>query len=260
MKELVSIIMPTYNCGRYIRESIGSVLAQTYTSWELIIVDDLSTDDTDDIVRSYEDKRIRYMRNESNMGAAMTRNRALREARGRYIAFLDADDMWSPEKLEKQIAFMQKNGYAFSYHNYIEIDEHSRPLGVQVSGKKHIRKLDMMSCCWPGCLTVVYDSTKTGLIQIPNILKNNDSAIWLQAIRKADCYLLPETMAKYRRRPGSITPTTVLKKIGWHYILFRDGALMNPVASAFWMCINIFGNGYKKLFYVKRYKPQEKEV
>jgi hypothetical protein len=112
----------------------------------------------------------------------------------------------------------------------------------------------MMSCCWPGCLTVVYDSTKIGLIQIPNILKNNDSAMWIQAIRKADCYLLPETMAQYRRRSGSITPTTVLKKIGWHYILFRDGVKMNPIASAFWMCMNIFGNGYKKLFYVKRYK------
>jgi len=258
MKELVSIIMPTYNCGRFIGESISSVLAQTYTQWELIIVDDLSTDDTDAIVRCHTDKRIRYMRNERNMGAAMTRNRALQEARGRYIAFLDADDMWFPEKLEKQIAFMQKNGYAFTYHNYIEIDEHSYPLGVHVSGKKHIGKLDMMSCCWPGCLTVIYDRTKIGLIQIPNIRKNNDSAMWLQAIHKADCYLLPETLAQYRRRAGSITPTTIWRKIGWHYILFRDGIMMNPVASVFWMCMNIFGNGYKKLFYVKRYKLQKK--
>jgi len=258
MKELVSIIMPTYNCGRFIRESIGSVLAQTYQEWELIIVDDLSTDDTDAIVRSYEDKRIRYMRNESNMGAALTRNRALCAAKGRYIAFLDADDIWTPDKLEKQIAFMQANNYTFTYHEYTEMDENSQPLGIHVSGKKHIRLLDMMSCCWPGCLTVVYDRTKIGLIQIPNILKNNDSAMWIQAIRKADCYLLPQTMAQYRRRIGSITPTTVLKKIGWHYILFRDGVKMNPVASAFWMCMNIFGNGYKKLFYVKRYKVQKK--
>lgn len=256
--QLVSVIMPTYNCGRFIKESIDSVLAQTYTNWELIIVDDLSTDNTNDIVLTYTDPRIRYIRNEHNMGAAMTRNRALQEARGRYIAFLDADDMWLQEKLEKQIAFMEQHGYAFTYHNYIEIDEHSCPLGVHVSGKRHIRKIDLMSCCWPGCLTVIYDRTKIGLIQIQNIRKNNDTAMWLQAIQKADCFLLPETLAQYRRRVGSITPTTIWKKIGWHYILFRDGALMNPIASAFWMCMNIFGNGYKKLFYVKHYKPQIK--
>lgn len=253
MKPLVSVIMPTYNCGRFIAESIRSVLSQTYTEWELLIVDDCSTDETESIVSSYKDERIRYMRNERNMGAALTRNRALREAAGRYIAFLDSDDLWLPEKLEKQIAFMQQKGYAFTYHNYIEIDEQTRPLGIHVSGKAHVRAFDMMSCCWPGCLSVMYDTHVIGTIQIPDIHKNNDSAMWLQAIRKADCYLLPETLAQYRRRTGSITPTSVREKIGWHYVLFRQGAEMNPLASAFWMCVNILGNSYKKLRYVNRY-------
>lgn len=253
MKELVSVIMPTYNCGRFIRESIDSVLAQTYTNWELLIVDDCSTDETQRIVRTYTDARIRYTRNEQNMGAALTRNRALREANGRYIAFLDSDDLWLPTKLEKQIAFMQTSGYAFTYHNYIEIDEQSQVLGILVSGKKHVRPFDMYSCCWPGCLSVVYDREQIGCIQIPDIRKNNDSAMWLQVIRKADCYLLPEVLAKYRRRMGSITPTSIWKKIGWHYILFREGAKMNPLASVFWMCMNIMGNSYKKIRYVKRY-------
>ena len=251
--ELVSIIMPAYNCGRFIKESIDSVLDQTYDTWELLIVDDCSTDNTKAIVSTYDDKRIRYMRNPQNMGAALTRNKALREAKGRYIAFLDADDMWLPNKLEKQLAFMQDKGYAFTYHNYIEINEESRPFGVLVSGKKHVRPFDMYSCCWPGCLSVVYDSERIGIIQIPDIRKNNDSAIWLQVIKKADCYLLPEVLAKYRRRTGSITPTSVWRKIGWHYILFRQGAGMNPIAAAFWMCINILGNSYKKIRYVKRY-------
>ena len=254
MKELVSVIMPTYNCGRFIKESIDSVLAQTYQNWELLIVDDCSTDDTKAIVQTYKDERIHYMRNETNQGAALTRNRALREAKGKYIAFLDADDLWLPEKLEKQIAFMQQNKYAFTYHNYIEIDEDSKPLGVLVSGKAHVRKWDMYSCCWPGCLSVVYNSEQIGLVQISDIRKNNDSAIWLQVIQKADCYLLPEVLAKYRRRTGSITPTSVWRKIGWHYILFRQGAGMNPLASAFWMCMNILGNSYKKLRYVKTYE------
>lgn len=249
--ELVSVIMPTYNCGRFIREAIDSVLAQTYQSWELLIVDDGSTDDTQAIVGSYTDERIRYMRNERNTGGALTRNRALREAKGRYIAFLDADDVWLPEKLEKQIAFMADNNYAFTYHNYTEIDEQSKPLGVLVSGKGKVSRLDMMSCCWPGCLTVMYDASVVGLIQIPDIRKNNDSAMWLQAIKKTECYLLPETLAQYRRRTGSVTPTSIWKKIAWHYILFRQGAQMNPLASAFWMSVNIFGNSYKKLRYVK---------
>ena len=251
MMEPVSIIMPTYNCGRFIDESIRSVLAQTYKDWELIIVDDCSTDNTAEIVGQYTDPRIRYMRNERNMGAALTRNRALREAKGRYIAFLDSDDLWLPEKLEKQIAFMEQNGYAFTYHEYTEIDEASKPLGIYVSGKKHVRPFDMKSCCWPGCLTVIYDSQVVGLIQIPDIKKNNDSAMWLQVIQKADCYLLQENLALYRRRTGSITPTSVWKKIGWHYILFRQGAQMNPIASFLWMCTNIAGNSYKKIFYRK---------
>lgn len=251
--ELVSIIMPTYNCGRFIEQSIRSVLAQSYADWELIIVDDCSTDKTAEIVASFKDERIRFMCNEQNMGAALTRNRALREAKGKYIAFLDADDLWTPEKLEKQIAFMQRNNYAFTYHDYIEIDEESKPLGIYVSGKKHVNKFDMYSCCWPGCLTVIYDAQVVGQIQISDIRKNNDSAIWLQVIRKADCFLLPENLAQYRRRTGSITPTSIWHKIGWHYILFRQGIHLNVIASVFWMCANIVGSSCKKIFFVKRY-------
>lgn len=252
--ELVSIIMPTYNCGRFISESIRSVLAQTYPNWELIIVDDCSTDNTEDVVTYFDDPRIHYLRNEQNKGAALTRNKALREAKGRYIAFLDSDDLWSPDKLERQIAFMEQNGYAFTYHEYTEIDEESMPLGVYVSGKMHVRPFDMYCCCWPGCLSVMYDANIVGLVQIPDIRKNNDSAMWLQAIKKADCYLLPENLAQYRRRTGSITPTSVWKKIGWHYILFRQGAGKNPIAATFWMGMNIIGNSYKKFKYVKRYE------
>lgn len=254
MKELVSIIMPTYNCGQFIAESIKSVLAQTYTNWELLIVDDCSTDNTNKVVLAYHDERIHYFCNEKNYGAAITRNRALQGAKGKYIAFLDSDDLWEPTKLEKQIAFMEKNGYAFTYHDYIEIDEESKPLGVYVSGKKHLTPFDMKACCWPGCLSVMYDAQIIGLVQIPDIRKDNDSAMWLQAISKADCYLLEENLALYRRRKGSITPTSIWKKIGWHYVLFHKGAKMNPITSSFWMCLNIIGNGYKKLFYVKKYQ------
>ncbi len=147
---------------------------------------------------------------------------------------------------------MQQNGYAFSYHEYEEIDANGNARGVYVSGKKHIHKWDMYSCCWPGCLSVMYDARRIGLIQIANIEKNNDTAMWLQAIQKADCYLLPISLALYRRRIGSITPTRITTKIHWHYILFRKGENMSPLCAVFWMCMNIIGNSYKKFFYVKK--------
>ena len=149
MDELVSIIMPSYNTARFISETIESVLAQTYTNWELIIVDDCSTDNTDEVVAAFSDERIRYLKNEKNSGAAVSRNYALREARGRWIAFLDSDDLWHPEKLEKQIIFMESGDYSFSYTDYIQIDEESKSLGVYVTGPNKITKCGMYRYCWP---------------------------------------------------------------------------------------------------------------
>ena len=105
--DLVSVIMPSYNTASYIEETVRSVLNQTYTNWELIIVDDCSTDNTDEILDKISDDRIRIYKNKKNAGAAVSRNRALREAKGRWIAFLDSDDFWFPDKLEKQLQFMK---------------------------------------------------------------------------------------------------------------------------------------------------------
>lgn len=256
--DLVSIIMPTYKCWRFIAEGIRSVQAQTYQNWELIVVDDCSNDGTVATVQELkkEDDRIRLYQNSSNCGAAVSRNTALRNARGRWIAFLDSDDVWNPEKLEKQIKFMEENNYAFSYHEYVEIDEQNKELGVQVSGKKHVGKFDMFACCWPGCLSVMYDASKVGRIQINDIKKNNDTAMWLKVIRKADCYLLPECLGKYRRRANSITPKPLWQRIWAHYPLFRVAEEMNPVVASFWVMMNVFGNAYKKMRYVKQYKVE----
>ncbi len=253
---LVSIITPTYNCAKFIAETIESAQSQSYPDWEMIIVDDCSSDNTKEIVEQYQknDPRIQYHCLKRNSGAAVARNTALKLAKGKWIAFLDSDDLWNPEKLDHQIKFMQDNGYAFSYHEYDEIDEDSQPIGIHVSGKKHVGKIDMFACCWPGCLSVMYDAEKIGLIQIENVKKNNDTALWLKAIKKADCHLLKENLALYRRRKGSITPPDIKTKIKWHYTLFRQAEKMNPIASFFWMCTNILGNSYKKLFYVKKLK------
>lgn len=254
-KELVSIITPCYNSSKYIRQMIESVMSQTYPNWELLITDDCSTDNSREIVEEYckKDSRIHLFQLEKNSGAGIARNNSIEKAKGRWIAFLDSDDLWEPNKLEKQIRFMEENSYAFSYHEYVEIDEQDNLLGVYVSGKKHVGKFDMFSCCWPGCLSVMYDASKIGLIQINDIKKNNDTAMWLKVIRKADCYLLPETLGKYRRRANSITPKPLWQRIWAHYPLFRVAEEMNPVVATFWVVMNVFGNAYKKLFYTKRY-------
>ena len=254
MNQMVSVIMPSYKCGRFIKESIESIQAQTYNNWELIVVDDCSDDGTINLVQGLmdHDSRIKIYQNKTNSGAAITRNNALKLAKGRWIAFLDSDDLWLPDKLEHQIKFMEDNGYHFSYHEYTEINEEGQPLDVYVSGKRHVSKFDMYACCWPGCLSVMYDADYIGLVQIRDVKKNNDTAMWLKVIQKADCYLLKENLAKYRRRKGSITPPSIKDRILWHYRVFRDAEQKNPVAASFWMCMNVLGNMYKKLFYVRK--------
>lgn len=253
MNELVSVIMPSYNTGNYIAESIQSVQSQTYSNWELIIVDDCSTDNTDAVIAQFDDPRIHFLKNEKNSGAAVSRNRALREAKGRWIAFLDSDDLWHPQKLEKQIAFMEKNSYAFSYTNYSEIDENSNLRGIQVTGPKRITKSGMYAYCWPGCLTVMYDASVVGLVQIEDIKKNNDYAMWLKVCRKADCYLLAENLALYRRgRTGSISSHSIKKLIGWHYKLFKEAEGQNVLIASISTARNLVFGFYKKKRYIKK--------
>lgn len=252
MENLVSVIMPSYNTAKYIPDSINSVLSQTYRNLELIIVDDCSTDNTDEAVKPFlSDNRIRYLKNEKNSGAAVSRNYALREAKGKWIAFLDSDDLWEKDKLEKQISFMEKNGYKFSYTDYIEIDENSEPLGVTVTGPKVISKTKMFDYCWMGCLTVMYDAEAVGLIQIEDIKKNNDYAMWLKVCKNADCFLLDEKLASYRKRKGSISNHGYVKLIKWHYKLYRNAEKRNPAVSAALTVRNLFWGVYKKLVYVK---------
>ncbi|WP_270209144.1 MULTISPECIES: sugar transferase [Dorea] len=248
---LVSIIMPSYNTASFIKETIQSVLNQTYSKWELIIVDDCSTDNTDEVLEYIKDSRIRYFKNDKNLGAAVSRNKALREARGQWIAYLDSDDLWMPEKLEKQICFMESNGYAFSYTNYEEIDVDGNKTGVKVSGPKRITKTGMFNYCWPGCLTVMFDANKIGIVQIQDIKKNNDYAMWLKICKKANCYLLDDFLAQYRKgRTGSVSTHSIKTMIGWHYKLFHEAEGMGLIKSLFNTGRNLLFGFYKKKKYV----------
>ncbi len=249
---LVSIIMPSWNTGKFIAESIQSVINQTYKHWELLIVDDCSTDDTDKVLASFCDDRIKYFRNEVNSGAALTRNRAMREAQGEWIAFLDSDDLWAPEKLEYQIKFMKKNNLVFSYHEYVKIDEESKSLNIYVSGPRVVTKRKMYNYGYPGCLTFMYSAKAMGLIQIKDIKRNNDYAILLQLCKKADCVLLKKNLAQYRIRKKSISHDKLSKKLKSHYDLFHLCDEKSAPTALWYACWNMFYGVLKKRKYESR--------
>lgn len=254
--DLVSIITPTYNCGRFIAETIESVQAQTYTNWEMIIIDDCSTDHTDEIVAMYSerDSRIKYHCLKRNSGAAIARNTALRMAVGRWIAFLDSDDLWHPEKLERQVKFMIDNGYAFTYTQNCNIDENGKELGVKRFGPKRITRRGMYNYCWIGCLTVMYDASVVGLIQIDDIKKNNDYALWLKVCRKANCYLMEMPLAFYRvDRKGAISNADYHTLIKWLYKLHHECDRQPVLMAVFNTVRNLFFGVIKKLYYKERY-------
>lgn len=249
IKGLVSIIMPSWNTGDYIAESIKSVIDQTYVNWELIIVDDCSSDNTDDVVASFKDDRIKYLKNEKNCGAALTRNRALREAQGEWISFLDSDDLWDSKKIEKMLDYMKKNGYVFAYHEYEKINERSEKMNIYVSGPEVVTRRKMYNYGYPGCLTFMYNAGVMGLIQIEDIKKNNDYAILLKLCKKANCYLLKEKLAYYRVRKKSISHDKFSKKFRSHYDLFHLCDRKPSVVALWYACWNMWYGMLKKKKY-----------
>lgn len=222
--KLISVITPTYNCAEFISRTIESVQAQTYQNWEMIIVDDRSKDNTKEIVEKYmkDDNRIKYHLLEVNSGAAVARTTAMQMANGSYMAFLDSDDIWLPDKLEKQIKWMTDNGYAFSCTAYEQIDENDKSLGKVI---KTVKKTDynrLLLDCPVGNSTVIYDVEQMGKFEVPNIRKRNDDALWLQMLKK-EKYIwgMPDVLMKYRIRRNSIS-SNKLSVIKYHWILYRE--------------------------------------
>ena len=249
---LVSVIMPSYNTAKYIGESIESVINQTYPHWELIVVDDCSTDDTDSVVANYlSDGRIRYLKNEKNSGAAISRNYALREATGKWIAFLDSDDVWLPEKLETQIAFMVENDYKFTCTDY-RIRLNGSWLPYVYTSPKVITRRKLFNYCYFSTITVMYDREFVGLIQIADLRKNNDYAMWFEIAKKTPCYRLAKCLSYYYKHGDSISSGSKWKLIKHHYILYRKGLKKGKFLSAVLTVNNLFWGVHKKLFYKEK--------
>lgn len=250
---LVSIIMLSHEGGKYVRETIESVLAQTYQNWEIVFMDDASKDDTIlQMMDMMDDKRIHVSKNVKSKGSAASMNSALRDARGRWIAFLNVGDLWEPTKLEKQVAFMEQNDYAFTYTKYKYINKDSKDRGDMMGGLEIVTHKDLLNCCWMGYLTVMYDAEKLGRFRVRNIEKHNDYALWMDVSEKADCYLLEECLASLRVNHRLLSPLPMFDKVRWRYEVFHTVEDLNPVVSAWLTIRNMVGGFMKKVKYVER--------
>ncbi|MTI64687.1 glycosyltransferase family 2 protein [Methylophaga sp.] len=232
---VVSTIMPLHNAADFVEQAIKSVLDQTFQDWELLIIDDKSTDGSVEIVKSFvsSDNRIKLIQLEQNSGAAVARNTGFEAAKGRYIAFLDSDDIWLPEKLEKQIHFMQKTACPFTYTAYGKINEQGQWLG-KVGVPEDATYKSLLKTCFIGCLTVMIDTAYFGKVTMPLLRKRQDYGLWLQLLKQAEkAKGLPEVLAHYRVHKASISANK-LHTATYTWRLYREVENLSLPASIYY--------------------------
>jgi len=240
-EKLVSIIVPVYNIRKYIKETMDCVREQTYSQWELLLVEDGSTDGTAEEIAEYicktGDKRIRLLKQPTNLGAAKARNRGLEEASGRYIAYLDADDLWLPEKLEKELLFMQGRQAAFAFTGYEFADENGKGTGKVVKVPEALTYKEALKNTTIFTSTVMFDTDKIQkeFLVMP-VIKSEDTALWWKVLRKGYvAYGLNENLVKYRRL-GKTLSSNKLEAIRRIWNLYRKAEGMSVLSSAYHFC------------------------
>lgn len=234
---MVSIVMPAYDASRFIAESIDSVRSQTYEDWELLIIDDASKDQTDEIVKQYleQDSRIKLYPLPVNQGAGFARNIGIKASEGKYICFLDADDLWTPPKLQKQLDFMTKNNLLVSYSSYELINEDGNSTNQIVEALETLSFAKLLRANYVGNLTGMYNSEVLGKIYCPPIRKRQDWAMWLQALKKAGTAKgILEPLAKYRVRKDSISANKQ-EMLEYNYKVYRKVLKFSTVKSSYWI-------------------------
>lgn len=236
---LVSVIMPAYNSRNTLADSIQSVVDQTFSDWELLIIDDCSKESMEDIADSFQDSRIRYVRLLSNSGVAKARNAGIAEARGRYIAFLDSDDLWLPKKLERQLDFMQTNQYAFTYTWYSQFTKKpSQPIRL-VRTKGSVDYEHLLCGNDIGCLTVMIDHSQITEVFMPSE-RHEDYITWLNILKQGwKAYSLPEDLARYRKGKGSLT-SNKWKSLIWTWRVYRQSQNFNVIKSGLFMVYYVY--------------------
>lgn len=233
MNGLVSIITPTYNSAKYIAETIQSVQNQTYQNWEWIIIDDGSSDTTWELINSLSDSRIKSFKLDENSGPGIARNIAIQQAQGNYIAFLDADDVWKPEKLAKQLQFMEEENLPMTFSFYEQMDEEGKSLHKQITAPLEVSYNQLFYCNWIGNLTGIYSVDFFGKIPISSIKKRQDWILWLTLVQKIKTVKpVPESLAFYRVRKDSVSSSKV-KLIKYNYAIYRNFHGNHPLKAAF---------------------------
>ncbi|MCW6676338.1 glycosyltransferase family 2 protein [Aerococcaceae bacterium NML180378] len=220
IEHLVSIVTPVYQAERFIAETIRSVQQQTYTNWELILVNDCTPDQSAAVIEPFlVDERIRLLHLETNSGAAVARNTGLAVAKGRYIAFIDSDDCWAPEKLATQLAFMQQQQVSFTYTNFAIVAEDGQMLKERVNLPSKLDYHGLLKNTAIACSTVMIDRKQVGNFVMPLVRKGQDTATWLKLMREQQltAYLVDEVLNHYRQVQGSISSNKIgaLKRT-WH--------------------------------------------
>ena len=219
MKEMVSIVIPVYNAEKYLKDTIENIKSQTYKNWELILVNDCSTDDSKNVAKLYLAKNIKWIDLKKNSGPAIARNIGIKEAKGRYIAFQDADDLWDVKKLEKQVAFMQEKDCAFSFTGYEFADENGEPNGKKVQIPEEITYRQALKNTTISTITVMFDMHKLSKedIMMPNV-EAEDTATWWKVLKIIDyAYGLNEILSYYRRTPKTNSANKIVAaKRAWN--------------------------------------------
>lgn len=244
-EKLVSIVIPVYNSEKFIGETIQTVENQTYKYWELLLVNDCSTDNSENIIKECisKDERIKLINLEKNLGAAVARNKGIDEAKGKYIAFLDADDLWNKQKLEKQIKFMEDNDYEFTFTGYEFADENGKGTRkvVNVPLKISYKQALKNTTIWTS--TVIFDVEKLGkdLINMPNVRKGQDTATWWKVLKTGViAYGLNENLSLYRRSNNTLSSNKI-KALKRTWNLYRNVEKLSFFTSLYnfcWYCFN----------------------
>jgi teichuronic acid biosynthesis glycosyltransferase TuaG len=234
LKTLVSIIMPSFNSEKHIFNAIQSVINQIYTNWELIIIDDYSSDNSISIIKDFisRDSRIKLIELLKNSGPANARNIGVLNSMGEFMAFIDSDDLWLPEKLSKQISYMISNNFTFTCTGYNKINDLGKSLNHHVIPKSSYSYNQLLLSC-PGNSTVVYNAKELGKFYIPNIKKRNDYLLWLQVIKKAKkIYSIPEILSSHRIRINSLSRNKI-DLLKYHWKIYRKNEKLNFFFSSF---------------------------
>lgn len=206
-EQLISIITPVYNAEDFLSRTKESVFGQHYTNWEWLLVDDCSQDQSAAMIKSWKDPRVKLIRLEQNSGAAVARNTALEAAQGRFVAFIDSDDYWAPNKLGDQLTFMKEEGYVFTYTNLAFISEDGKLLRERINLPQELDYSGLLKNTAIACSTVMLDRKEVGDFRMPLVRKGQDTATWLKLMREhgINAYLFDEVLTYYRQVAGSIS-------------------------------------------------------